>query len=84
MAHAGSGSLLVTILTHENVVAVASLLDLGGVLIPGGRRPGGETVRRAEENGVPLLLTTMSTFEVVGRLYQLLSDRGPKDAENCR
>ncbi len=83
MAHAASGSLLVTILTHENVVAVASLLELGAVLFPGGKRPGEETLRRANENDIPLLSTKMSTFEAAGRLYQLFGCQGQKDEEDC-
>lgn len=72
MAGAEAGSILITILTHENVVAVAALLDLAAVLFTAGKKPGMETVRRAEENGVPLLLTGMSTFETAGKLYRLL------------
>lgn len=83
MAAAQAGSILVTILTHENVVAVAALLDLAAVLFTCGKQPGAETVRRAEENGVPLLLTGMSTFETAGKLYQLLAARG-SDHESGR
>jgi len=72
MAGAEAGSILITILTHENVVAVAALLDLAAVLFTAGKKPGMETVRLAEENGVPLLLTGMSTFETAGKLYRLL------------
>lgn len=79
MAGAKAGSILVTILTHENVVAVASLLELAAVLLTGGKKPGEETLRRAEEQGVPLLLTGMSTFETAGKLYQLLDSQGQND-----
>jgi predicted transcriptional regulator len=72
MAHAKPGNLLVTVLVHENVVAVASLLELSAILITGGKKPAAETVRRAEEQGVPLLVTDMNTFEAVGKLYTLL------------
>jgi len=51
MAGAEAGSILITILTHENVVAVAALLDLAAVLFTAGKKPGMETVRLAEENG---------------------------------
>ncbi|NLC77896.1 MAG: hypothetical protein GX750_09815 [Clostridia bacterium] len=75
MANGKPGDLLVTVLNHENLIAVASLLELSAVLITGGKKPGTETIRRGEEHGIPLLVTGMSTFEAAGRLYDLLKDR---------
>jgi hypothetical protein len=65
----------VTLQSHLNVVAVASLLDLAGVIITEGNRPDPETVARAEKEGVVLLVTPKATFTVVGELT-LLGVRG--------
>jgi serine kinase of HPr protein (carbohydrate metabolism regulator) len=71
MANAGEGTLWITIQTHTNIAAVCSLHDLAGVVIANGRRPNEETVARAEEENVVLLLSPQSSFDVAGRLYDL-------------
>ncbi len=71
LAHAATGDLWVTLQTHQNVVAVASLKDLAGVVLVGGREPQEDTLLKAEEEGVRLLVSDMTAFELVGRLYAL-------------
>ncbi len=61
----------VTLQSHLNVVAVASLLGLAGVIITEGNRPDQETVTRAESEGVTLMVTHKTTFTVVGELTRL-------------
>jgi DRTGG domain len=63
--------LWVTLQSHINVVAVASLVDLAGVIITEGNRPTPETIVQAENEGVILLLTPQNTFTVVGQLIAL-------------
>jgi hypothetical protein len=63
--------LWVTLQSHLNVVAVASLLNLAGVIITEGSQPDGETITRAEKEGVVLLVTPKTTFTVVGDLTLL-------------
>ena len=71
MAHSQEGDVWVTIQGHPNIVAVATLRDLAGIILPNGRQPDDETVQRAEEEGVPILCTPLPTYEVVGKLYHL-------------
>jgi hypothetical protein len=61
----------VTLQSHVNVVAVASLIDLAGVILTEGNRPDQETLSRAENEGVALLLTPRTTYSVVGDLHAL-------------
>ena len=63
--------LWVTLQSHLNVVAVASLLNLAGVIITEGNRPDGETIARADKEGVTLMVTPKTTFTVVGQLTLL-------------
>ncbi len=58
----------VTLQSHLNVVAVASLLNLAGVIITEGHRPDDDTIARAQKEGVVLMLTPKTTFSVVGEL----------------
>ncbi len=71
MNRAKKGYVWVTLQSHSNVVAVASLLDLAAVIITEGNRPDEETVARAQSEGVCLLLTPKTTFTVVGELAAL-------------
>jgi predicted transcriptional regulator len=71
MAAAKEGNVWVTLQAHPNVIAVADLLGLACVIITEGKRPDAETLARANEKGIPTLLTTEGTFVVVGRLVQL-------------
>jgi hypothetical protein len=70
LAHAAEGSVWVTLHIHQNIVAVASHKDLAGVILVQGRQPDAETVAKAEEEKIPLLVTDLSAFELVGRLYR--------------
>ena len=64
-------SIWVTLQSHLNVVAVASLLGLAGVIITENNRPDQETLTRAENEGVVLMTTPKSTYTVVGQLTAL-------------
>lgn len=71
MAKAQAGSVWVTLQGHSNVVAVASLADMAGVILTEGVKPDAATIERAEEEGIPILTTELTTFTVVGRLFEL-------------
>jgi len=71
MAKAQAGNVWITLQGHPNVVAVASLLNLAGVIITEGIVPDGATLAKAEEEGIPLLATPLTTFTVVGKLSAL-------------
>ena len=71
MANAKAGDLWVTLQTHQNIVAVASLKEIAGIIIIGGRRPEKDTLAKAEEENIPILISELPAFEIVGRLYQM-------------
>ena len=70
IAHSRKGNLWVTIQTHPNIVAVATMKELAGIILTGGREPDPATLQTAEEEGIPILVSRVFTFELVGRLYQ--------------
>jgi len=63
--------LWVTLQSHVNVVAIASLLNLAGIVITEGNQPAPETIAQAEKEKVILLLTPKNTFSVIGQLVSL-------------
>jgi len=71
MGNAAEGQVWVTLQLHVNVVAVAALRDLAGIILVNSRTPAEETLAKAAEEGLPLLSTSLSTYEVSGRLYAL-------------
>jgi hypothetical protein len=71
MAKAQTGNVWVTLQAHPNIVAVASLLNLAGIIITEGVEPDEATRAKADEEGVPLLTTALTTFTVVGKLAEL-------------
>jgi len=70
LAHADEGNVWVTLHIHENIVAVASHKDLSGIVLVQGRQPEQRTVAKAEQENIPILVTDLSAFELVGRLYK--------------
>lgn len=71
MAGAKAGNVWVTMQGHPNVAAVASLLNLAAVLVTEDSPVDPATLKRAEENGVPVLATALDTFSAVARLAAL-------------
>ena len=71
MAHAEKNDLWITLQVHQNIVAVALVKELAGIVIVNGREPEQETLAKADKEGVPILVTELPAFEIVGRLYQL-------------
>lgn len=70
LAHADDGVLWITLHIHQNIVAVASHKGLSGIVLIQGRQPEKETIAKAEEEGIPILVSSLSAFELVGRLYK--------------
>lgn len=71
IAGAKEGDIWVTLQLHQNIVAVAFLNNLAGIVIVGGREPDAETLKKAKEQGVPIMLTPMTSYEVAGKLYEM-------------
>jgi hypothetical protein len=71
MGNSKEGNVWITLQTHQNIVAVATLKDLSGIIIVNNRAPDADTLGKAEEKGIPILVSSLPAFEVVGRLYTL-------------
>ena len=71
IANAREGDLWVTLQTHQNTVAVASMKGLAAIVLVNGRQPESETLAKAKEEDMPLLVSDLAAFELIGRLCQL-------------
>ncbi|MHC4751256.1 MAG: serine kinase [Planctomycetota bacterium] len=71
LANSEENDLWITLQIHPNIVAIASMKGLSGIVIINGREPEEETVKKAEEKGVSIMVSRMTAFELSGRLYTL-------------
>ncbi len=71
MANAKQGNVWVTWHTHPNIVAAALVTKLSAIVLICGRQPEEETIRKAKEEGLPVLLSKLPTFELIGRLHAI-------------
>jgi predicted transcriptional regulator len=46
------------------------MADITAIVLVRGKQPPEETIKLAENEGIPLILTPHGMFEVCGRLYQ--------------
>ena len=76
IANSKEGQLWITLQTHQNVVAVAKLKDLAGIIVVNNREPEEETLRKANDEGIVVFQTPDSAFVISGRLYRVLNPEG--------
>lgn len=72
MGNAQEDQVWITLQTHKNVIAIASLKDLAAVLLVKGLQPDADTLAQSEEEGIPILGSVEQTFEISGKLYNLM------------
>jgi len=70
MSHANQSDAWITVQTHVNIVAVASLLDLACIIIPESIDIDKDTINKANEEKIPLLSTNLKTYEIFKRFYE--------------
>ena len=71
IANCEAGCIWVTLQIHVNIVAVASLKEMAGIILINGRQPDDDTVQKAEVEGIPIMVSKLPAFELIGRLFEL-------------
>jgi hypothetical protein len=71
MSGAPKQGIWVTLQAHGNIVAVAALLELTAVIITEGAMPDENTISKANDEGVTLLSSAKSSFDVIGHLWEM-------------
>ncbi len=72
MGRAQSGEIWCTIMSNQNVAAVAVLSDVSCVLLTEGVRPDEDLLKKAQGQGITLLGTEESTFRAAGAIARAL------------
>lgn len=75
IGNADEGDIWITLQTHKNIMAVATLKDVAAVILVKGLGPDEDTIEQSKIEGIPILGTTEETFEITGKLFALLSRR---------
>jgi len=75
MGHATEGQIWITLQTHKNIMAIASLKDLAAIILVKGSLPEADTAAKSEEENIPVLGTTDTAFDITGKLYELLQQK---------
>ena len=73
MGRAGQDCAWCTIMSNQNVAAVALMADVACVILTEGVQPDADLMRRAEEKEVNLLGTSLDTFAAACRLGKALA-----------
>lgn len=73
IGNAREGNIWITLQTHVNVMAVASLKELAAVILVKGAMPDNDTVGKSNEENIPVLSSGADTFTITGKLYELLN-----------
>ena len=70
MAHGAAGMAWVTVQTHMNVIAVASLMQMAAVIIPEGIEMEAPSLEKAKEEGITVLESPLTAYEICARLAE--------------
>ncbi len=74
MGNAREGNVWITLQTHQNIIAVASLKEVSAIILVRGLKPGSDSIKKSDEEKIPLLSTPLDTYTVAGRLYDLIKN----------
>ena len=64
MAKAEPGQVWITVITHAAILGVAVISKISGILIVEHSEIDSEVIRKAQENGVNIIRTSLSAYEV--------------------
>ena len=71
MGNAQEGQVWITLQVHQNVMAIASLKDLAAIILVNNLEPQESMVRHSDNESIPVLGTSLPTFEMAGELYKI-------------
>ncbi len=72
MGNAEMGQVWITLQTHKNIIAIASLKELACIILVKGLEPNSETIAQSEQEGIPILGSEQESFELAGKIYAML------------
>ena len=71
MTNAKEGNVWVTWHVHPNIVAASLVVKLAAIILVCGREPEQQTIEKAQQEGIPILVSKEPAFEIIGKLYSM-------------
>ncbi|MCK9270118.1 MAG: DRTGG domain-containing protein [Bacteroidales bacterium] len=75
MGHCNQNDVWVTLQTHRNIMAIASLRDLAAIVIVKDLEPEPEAINKSNQENIPILGTALGAFEISGKIYEFLKKK---------
>lgn len=72
MGYAKEGSVWITLQTHKNIMAVATLKDIAAIILVKDFEPEEDAMEISNAENLPILGTSEEAFEMSGKLYRML------------
>ena len=66
MGNAMEGNIWITLQTHKNVMAVASLKEMSCIILVKNLMPNDETIEQSNDEDLPILQTSLHPYETAG------------------
>ena len=73
MGKAPAGCAWVTVMGNMNSVAVASLAEIGAIILADGVLPDQNALQKAEENGINILLSKEPVFDTALKIHEVIN-----------
>ncbi len=75
MANSREGYVWITRQVHQNIVAVASLKEHAGIILVNSCEPARDTLEKASQEKIPIMVSGLPAFELTGKIYNLLEKK---------
>lgn len=71
MAHGSKNDVWITVQTHLNIIAVASLLEIPMIIVPESIEVETETLEKAAEENIVVCNSALDSYSLACKLYEL-------------
>jgi hypothetical protein len=71
MANAKKDNIWITLQTHLNIIAVASLKEIAAIIIVVNKEIDKDMIEKAESEKISVLKTSMTAYQTSGKIYEL-------------
>ena len=69
MGNAEEGHVWITLQTHKNIMAVASLKEISAIILVKNLKPDEEVKKISNDEELPILGTCLDAFTIAGKIY---------------
>ena len=70
MSHGAADMAWITVQTHMNVIAVATLMDMAAIIAPEGIEFEKDVIEKAADEGIALMCSNKTAYELSGIMFQ--------------